>query len=209
MLVPASTRSPSHPNSRHPSSPYFDEYIQQLPAWEKVLLLHITWEHNPFQSMQHIQQLAADEKLLIVSDGLSFELISMRFGVSIATSSGYHILSNKGPAYGKPSSHRAKCTGCLSGVLILKHWLLFTQLLFPPKLPVIAISDNAAMINSLTDQATYPNCYPNATPVADWDLLDINNTVSCLHSPTLTNGFEDTKTTVTAVLQVYCQLKQS
>jgi hypothetical protein len=162
---------PSHCNTR-PIPADFTSYLSQLPKWEQVLLAHIRWSVEPFRVMLLLTQMDPEEKLFVVSDGSSFESTSMSFGLAIGTSSGTPILENMGPAYGKPSSHRAECTGCLSGALALRHLQLFTQMPFPATLQTIVISDNAAMIKSLTDRATYQSVYPNATLVPDWDLLE-------------------------------------
>ena len=122
--------------------------------------------------MELLHSLAPNDKLLVVSDGSSFESVSMSFGLAIGTSLGNQILTNKGPAFGQPSSHRAECTGCLAGSLVLRHLQSFTQMPFPNELQTVVISDNAAMIASLTDRATYHTVYHNATLAPDWDLLE-------------------------------------
>lgn len=138
--------------------------------------------------MHHIHHLAEDVKLLIVSDGSSYESQSMSFGVTVlATSSGYHILSNKGP--GHTANHRLTEPAVLavSRALLMKHWQKFTQIPFPQGLSAIVISDNAAMISSLLDRATYQDSYPNATLVPNWDLLEeIHQQYNSTPNPTCT-----------------------
>jgi hypothetical protein len=149
----------------------FKEYLVTLPKWEQVLLAHIQWHTDPFHTMQKIHDMHPEDQLLVVLDGSSHELRSMSFGFAIGTHSGIPLLENMGPAYGKPSSHCAESTGCISGALALKHLQTFTQILFPPQLQTVVISDNEQMIKSFTDHATYHSVYPNATLVPDWDLL--------------------------------------
>ena len=154
---------------------------------------------DPFHTMQTIHDMQADDKLLVVSDGSSHESRSMSFGFAIGTHSGTPLLENMGPAYGKPSSHRAESTGCLSGALALKHLQTFTQIPFPPELQTVVISDNDAMIKSLTDRATYHSVYPNATLAPDWDLLEEIHqqyrTITSLHIKfQWVRGHQDTST---------------
>jgi hypothetical protein len=96
----------------------------------------------------------------------------MSFGVVIGTAKGLPLIEISGPAYGIPSSHRAECTGCLAGALILHHLAIFTGIPFPPSLPTVTISDNLGMITSLTARRAYTIPYPNATLQTDWDLLE-------------------------------------
>ena len=52
--------------------------------------------------------------LLVVSDGSSYEGQHMSFGVTIGLLDGRILVEMMGPASGPPSSHRAKCIGCLA-----------------------------------------------------------------------------------------------
>jgi hypothetical protein len=133
----------------------------------------LTEPSKPFQVMHILGTLEFyTTHLLIVSDGSSFESESMSFGVTIGTTTGTIIAENKRPAFGRPSSHRAECTGCLSGALLLHHLQQFTQLPLSKHLQLFACSDNNGMITSLTDRKTYNNVYHTATLVSDWDLLE-------------------------------------
>jgi hypothetical protein len=158
--------SPTHPED-------FTTYIHTQPLWEQHLLEHIEWVTQPFQAMHLLNALEFDlSHLLIVSNGLSFESDSMSFGVTLGTTTGIIITKNRGPAFGRPSSHRAECTGCLSGALLLYHLQKFTQIPLSKHLQLIACSDNNGMITSLTDRTAYDKVYHNATLVSDWDLLE-------------------------------------
>jgi hypothetical protein len=182
--------SPTHPED-------FTTYIHTQPLWEQHLLEHIEWVTQPFQAMHLLNALEFDlSHLLIVSDGLSFESDSMSFGVTLGTTSGIIIAENRGPAFGRPSSHRAECTGCLSGALLLYHLQKFTQIPLSKHLQLIACSDNNGMITSLTDRTAYDKVYHNATLVSDWDHLrkSIRHIQKSRLSTQSSNGCGDTKT---------------
>jgi hypothetical protein len=156
------------------NAPDFQAYLTTIPKWEQELLAHITWVMEPFAIGHYLQtQLHLDDNLMIVSDGSSFENSTMSFGVIIGTASGIILAENMGPAFGQPSSHRAECTGCLSGALILYHLLQFTRLPLPPHIQTVeVISDNQGMIKNCEQRRTYTEVYANATLVPDWDLLE-------------------------------------
>lgn len=154
----------------------FNEYISALPhVWEADLLRHTTWViQDPYAIINFLHHRMDHQKdeLLIVSDGSSFEGHSMSYGVVLGTSKGITLLENIGPAHGIPSSHRAECTGCLAGALLLHHLLQFTNATLPRGLKVRTISDNLSMIRSLTNRTKYSRSFPNATLKTDWDLLE-------------------------------------
>jgi hypothetical protein len=151
--------------------------------WEQSLLAHIQWKVSPWKVMEIIHALNPEtDHLVMVLDGSSFEALSMSFGAAIGTSTGQVLMENQGPAHGTLSSHRAECTGCLSGALLLYHIQVYTSQSQPILTPMRVISDNQGMISSLTDQATYQRVYPNATLKPDWDLLkEITATFSRCH----------------------------
>jgi hypothetical protein len=172
MQIPLAPAQPQ-PSPACPSD--FETYIQICTQpWERALLSHIQWIIPPFQAIEYIHQMSAtDDSLLLVSDGSSFESKSMSFGLAIGSAyTGRTLVENLGPSFGRPSSHRAECTGCLSGALLLYHLQQFTQITRTISVPVVAISDNQGMIHSLQDRATYKTVYPNATLQPDWDLLE-------------------------------------
>lgn len=151
----------------------FLEYVQHLESWEQDLLQHIDWKMAPFEIMHFLQhQWKRNDQLLIVSDGSSHELKAMSFGVVVGTSAGLQLVEIMGPAYGKPTSHRAECTGALAGAILLRHLQMFTGTDYPSGLQVKAMSDNQGMIKSLTSRLQYNTPYPNATLVPDWDILE-------------------------------------
>jgi hypothetical protein len=199
---------PHRPNTKPPGrapATDFPTYVKNctLP-WEQSLLAHIHWEASPWQVMETIHALNPEtDHLLMVSDGSSFEAMSMSFGVAIGTSTGKVLVENQGPACGTPSSHRAECTGCLSGALLLYHLQVYTSQQQPILTPVRVMSDNQGMITSLTDRATYQRVYPNATLKPDWDLLEeITATFSRCHIQSLTyqwvKGHQDSGITSTS-----------
>jgi hypothetical protein len=102
----------------------------------------------------------------------------MNFGVASiggGTTTGIIIAEDRGPAFGRPLSHWAKCTGCLLGALLLyqQHLQQFTQIPLSENLQLIACSNNKnGMITSLNDHRTYNKVYHNATLVSDWVLLE-------------------------------------
>jgi hypothetical protein len=122
--------------------------------------------------MQFFSSLPPGEPLYLVSDGSSLQSKTMSFGLVVGSATGKILLENMGPAFGTPSSHRAECTGCLSGALILLHLARFTGLSFPSHFHTLAISDNLGMITRLRDRASYTTVFPNSTLAADWDLLE-------------------------------------
>lgn len=56
---------------------------------------------------------------------------------------------------GENSTHRAECTRCLSGVIILSYLAKCTGIPIPTNLRISTISDNQGMIKSLTNRSTY------------------------------------------------------
>jgi hypothetical protein len=188
----------------NPSCPAdFQTYVHTTTKpWERALLSHLNWKIPPFQVIAFIHQMKDTDSLLLVSDGSSFESKSMSFGLALGSASGTALVENQGPAFGRPSSHRAECTGCLSGALLLHHLQQFTKITNPVSSPVVAISDNQGMILSLTDRLTYKTVYPNATLQPDWDLLEeIANTFSRTSIASLTfrwvRGHQDTSSSST------------
>ena len=152
---------------------HFEDYLQSRPAWEQDLLNHIDWHHHqPFELMEKWEHMSPDDALYIVSDGSSHDQRAMSFGVIFGNSNGEVWLTVMGPAFGISTSHRAECTGCLAGALLLYHIQLFTNLKLSNTATVITISDNKAMVDSLIKRSTYRNAYANATLVSDWDLLE-------------------------------------
>lgn len=160
----------------------FSEYILTLPQWEQDLLRHLEWHSSgPFEFLAEVHRLAPSESLLVVSDGSSYERKSMSFGVTLGSSSGTEYIHIMGPAYGQASSHRAECTGCLAGAVLLARIQEFTGNRLPTHVAVTTISDNKGMIDSLIARRRYAEPYPNATLVPDWDLLEeIHNTYARL-----------------------------
>ena len=145
-----------------------------LPHWEQELLQHINWILEPFEIMHYLHKQGSSEdfRLLIVSDGSSIDTTAMSFGLVIGSSSNQILLEAMGPAWGQPSSHRAECTGCLAGALIIQHLSKFTMQQFPENLQFKILSDNQGMIKSLTQRRTYSHPYPNSTLNPDWELLE-------------------------------------
>ena len=178
----------------------FEEYCQQTTIWEQELMKHITWHRLPFEIMEYLtKHMPTDERLLIVSDGSSIEKTTMSFGVVIGTSSGTTLLEAMGPSSGEASSHRAECTGCLAGIVILLHLSAYTSIRIPREIEVLTISDNQGMITSLTERMKYNIGYTNTTLATDWDLLEeIHQTYKTLdlpnHSYKWVQGHQDTKT---------------
>jgi hypothetical protein len=188
----------------NPSCPAdFQTYVHTTTKpWERALLSHLNWKIPPFQVMAFIHQMKDTDSFLLVSDGSSFESKLMSFGLALGSASGTALVENQGPAFGRPSSHQAECTGCISGALLLHHLQQFTNITNPVSSPVVAISDSQGMILSLTDRLTYKTVYPNATLQPDWDLLEeIANTFSRTSIASLTfrwvRGHQDTSSSST------------
>jgi len=67
--------------------------------------------------------------------------------------------------------NHAPKTLCHENLVCLLVFLRFTQQLFDTA-SICAVSDNQAMIKSLTERMSYNTVYPNSTVRADWDLLE-------------------------------------
>jgi hypothetical protein len=160
------------PSRPIPATESFESYVALLSDWEQDLMRHIQWHLPPLQVMQFFHSLPLGEPLYLVSDGSSLQSKTMSFGLVVGSATGMILLENMGPAFGTPSSHRAECTGCLSGALVLLHLSRFTGLSFPSHFRTLALSDNLGMITRLKDRASYTTVHPNSTLSADWDLLE-------------------------------------
>lgn len=194
------------PKSAQPSTPqYFEEYVQTLPTWEQQLLQHIDWhDHSPFILMEKWFKFAANNTLYVVSDGSSFEGRSMSFGVIFGSLHGQIWVTIMGPALGNTSSHRAECTGCLAGAVFLRRLQLFTGRSLHPCTPVVTMSDNKGMIDTLNERATYSEVYANSTLRSDWDLLEETHQTYaslCLraHQYEWVKGHQDSSTSFTSL----------
>ena len=131
-------------------------------------LIHHSTDNDPDEKPQD---------LLLVSDGSSIEDTTMSYGLVMGLTDGTILLEAMGPACGRPSSHRAECTGCLAGAVILKNLVEFTATSLPTAMELRIMSDNQGMIKSLTHRQTYNISYPNATLESDWELLEEIHTV--------------------------------
>ena len=124
IYLPSEARLPriNHVPRTISTPQFFEDYIQALPLWERELLTHVDWHGNhPFQIMRQLTTGKSDQRLYVVSDGSSVTDKTMSFGVVVGTAENTALISLQGPAYGIPSSHRAECTGCLAGALILAY----------------------------------------------------------------------------------------
>jgi hypothetical protein len=106
--------------------------------------------------------------LLAVSDGSAFDQ-SMSFGWSMSLPSGLRLATCAGPAPGsKQSSFRAEGYGLLSLTRFLHHLFLFCDT--RPDWTIRLCSDNDPLINRIATTRPYPQCFPNSTLEADWDV---------------------------------------
>ena len=148
------------PTKIPPKNPFypadFPTYVHtSTQPWERALLSHLQWTIPPFQVMTFIHQMSATDSLLLVSDGSSFESKSMSFGLALGSSSGTSLVENQGPTFGRPSSHRAECNGCLSGALLLHHLQQFTKITTPITAPVVAIISVSVRMDTM-DETSLP-----------------------------------------------------
>lgn len=150
----------------------FAEYVTTFEQWEQELLGNINRNTQPYELMHRLEKWGTDEVLLVVSDGSSLEHHSMSFGVVVGDKQGSIMVEAYGQATGDTTSHRAECTGCLAGALLLKHLQEYTSILIPPHIQLEIVSDNQGMITSLNDRMTYTTVCPNATLQPDWDILE-------------------------------------
>jgi hypothetical protein len=140
LLVPSTSSS---------SPATFEEYIDQLPLWDKHLLQDIALLDAPAL----IVSLSSDASLYIVSDG-GASLHKGSFGAGLADDDTVFVKiygSTKGDA---PRSYRAESYGCLAILRFLYHFRLFHQLD-----PIISrnkvFCDNKGLISRL-DRAAGP-----------------------------------------------------
>jgi len=159
-----------------PSDPFpaltFEDYLQRLPPYPREIFHTIVWHFDPSTCMEYILASNTEFPLIIVSDGSSQEENTMSYGLVASTTTGERLFTCNGPATGPISSHRAECTGCLAGGLILRHLATFTSTALPFLPKVKVISDNKGMITSLKARQEYKTVYTNSTLKADWDLLE-------------------------------------
>jgi len=169
--IPSHTNIPRVETEVPPGPLQFCDHVTTLDPWARTLLSNIHWIHSLEYVCDLFEQMPADLPVLVVSDGSSIDGENMSYGVTIGLMDGRILVELMGPASGPTSSHRSECTGCLAGAVFCSELARFTKRDFS-KLNIHAVSDNQAMIRSLTERISYDKVYPNSTLRSDWDLLE-------------------------------------
>jgi hypothetical protein len=150
----------------------FTDHLTSLPPWEIQLFESLEMHHSCYELIELIAESNTDSDielhLLAVSDGSAFDR-SMSFGWSMSLPSGHRLATCAGPAPGsKQSSFRAEGYGLLSITRFLHHLFLFCDT--RPDWKIRLMSDNDPLIKCIATTRPYPQCFPNSTLVADWDV---------------------------------------
>jgi hypothetical protein len=143
----------------------FEDYLFHLEPWEAHLFHTLQW-HAPIEEV--LEVLTKDEYFLIASDGGVTDFHAS-FGWVLCSKDGDRLVSCSGPAFGyRPSSYRAEGYGILSARRFLIHLALFHDVKFGN---CTHYCDNEGILKAIENGRDFDNWYPNATLVADWDVV--------------------------------------
>jgi hypothetical protein len=101
----------------------FEDYIHQLPCWDKRLLQDVTI----LDEIALIEYLLSDEALFVVSNGGAAEALGS-FGALLASQDVIFVKISGSTEGALPGSFRAESYGCLAILRFLYHFQLFNYL---------------------------------------------------------------------------------
>ncbi|KAI2498549.1 hypothetical protein MHU86_15945 [Fragilaria crotonensis] len=155
----------------------FDDYVQQLDAWEVDLLRHTDLFVDPYTACLELHQ-----GFEAGSDGSEKYGTDGSFGWMISTSQGERVATGMGPSRGYVmDSYRAECSGMLSILRFLLRLSEYTNMIEPWDGTIG--TDSQSMLDTIFGRdrdggpaASAPTALPrNLTPldplIPEWDLL--------------------------------------
>ncbi len=148
----------------------FDEYIQHLPTWERLLLTSIETTAPPATIANRLREDLDHQPAgaWAVPDG-SVKRYGT-FGWTIALSGGTILVKGKGWAFGRPmDSYRAEAFGILAIMLWIHHLFQYVAQETPP---IRIRCDNLAVVKraNIMKVRTRPT-FANDTTAHSWDVL--------------------------------------
>ena len=175
LLIIRSLPPAPRDSEEYPTILDFGEYVESLSPWEKHILQGIKLYVDPKDIFQDLQQYEHHERsLILVSDG-SCRHSQTTYGWVLGSSAKVIYAEHAGVGYGESTSHRAEGWGMVSGTLFVSHLYKFLHLFDSTLLsnvPITFLSDNNGLVTRVQQRLQYSKCYPNATLIPDWDLVE-------------------------------------